>query len=76
MMTYRIKQGKWTLFDCYGRCPEMIEDMKKRIFNEFLPFNEECELRENILLEVYDCVNKEKSDDDYNSQILLSIKLK
>lgn len=39
MMTYRKKQDKGALFDCYGRCPEMIEDMKKRIFNEFLPIN-------------------------------------
>ena len=29
MMTYRIKQGKWDLFDCYGRLPEKIEDIKK-----------------------------------------------
>ena len=70
-MTYRKKQDKGDLFDCYGRWTEAIEDIKKGYSMSFYPFNEECELRENILLEVYDCVNKEKSDDDYHLPIKL-----
>ena len=74
MMLYEFPAGKWAIFDCIGPCPEKLQELNTRIFKEWLPFNKDFELREDGNIEWYDCVNGEKTDPDYHTQIWLPIK--
>lgn len=74
MMLYEFPQGKWAIFDCVGPCPEKLQELNTKIFKEWLPLNKEFELRGDGNIEWYDCVNGEKSDPDYHTQIWIPIK--
>ena len=74
MMLYEFPAGKWAIFDCFGPCPEALQELNTRIFKEWLPLNKDFELRDDGNIEWYDCVNGEKSDSDYHTQIWLPIK--
>ena len=74
MMLYEFPAGKWAIFDCVGPCPEKLQELNTKIFKEWLPLNKEFELRGDGNIEWYDCVNGEKSDADYHTQIWLPIK--
>jgi len=74
MMTYVFPSGKWAVFDCVGPCPEKLQELNTRIFKEWLPLNKEFELRDDANIEWYDCVNGEKTDADYHTQIWLPVK--
>lgn len=74
MMLFEFPAGKWAIFDCVGPCPEELQKLNTRIFKEWLPLNNEFELRDDGNIEWYDCVNGEKSDPDYHTQIWLPVK--
>lgn len=74
MMVYEFKQGEWIVFDCFGPCPESLQELNTKIFKEFLPLNKDFELRQEANIEWYDCLNGEKTDKDYHTQIWLPIK--
>ena len=74
MMLYEFPAGKWAIFDCVGPCPEKLQELNTKIFKEWLPLNKDFELRGDGNIEWYDCVNGEKTDDDYHTQIWLPIK--
>ncbi len=74
MIVYTFKQGKWAIFDCYGKCPEKLQELNTLIFKEWLPNTNDIEIRDEGNIEWYDCVNGEKSDDNYHTQIWLPIK--
>jgi len=74
MMLYEFPAGKWAIFDCVGPCPEKLQELNNKIFKEWLPLNKEFELRDDGNIEWYDCVNGEKTDADYHTQIWLPIK--
>lgn len=74
MMVYEFPAGKWAIFDCIGPCPEKLQELNTKIFKEWLPLNKEFELRDDGNIEWYDCVNGEKTDPDYHTQIWLPIK--
>ena len=74
MMIYEFPAGKWAIFDCVGPCPEKLQELNTKIFKEWLPLNKDFELRGDGNIEWYDCVNGEKTDSDYHTQIWLPIK--
>lgn len=74
MMLYEFPAGKWAIFDCVGPCPEKLQELNTKIFKEWLPLNKEFELRGDGNIEWYDCVNGEKTDSDYHTQIWIPIK--
>jgi len=74
MMLYEFPAGKWAIFDCYGPCPEKLQELNTRIFKEWLPLNKDYELREDGNIEWYDCMNGEKTDPDYHTQIWLPVR--
>jgi len=74
MMLYTFKAGKWAIFDCFGPCPEKLQELTTRIFKEFLPFNHDFELRDEGNIEWYDCINGNMTDSNYHTQIWLPIK--
>jgi len=74
MVVYEFPAGKWAIFDCVGPCPEKLQELNTKIFKEWLPLNKDFELRDDGNIEWYDCVNGEKTDADYHTQIWLPIK--
>lgn len=74
MMLYEFPAGKWAIFDCVGPCPEKLQELNTKIFKEWLPLNKDFELRGDGNIEWYDCVNGEKTDPNYHTQIWLPIK--
>ncbi len=74
MIIHEFKRGEWAVFDCYGPCPEKLQELNTRIFKEWLPLNKDFELREDGNIEWYDCMNGEKSDPDYHTQIWIPIR--
>ena len=74
MMIYEFPAGEWAIFDCIGPCPQKLQELNTKIFKEWLPLNKDFELRGDGNIEWYDCVNGEKTDPDYHTQIWLPIK--
>lgn len=74
MMLYEFEAGDWAIFDCVGPCPEKLQELNTKIFKEWLPLNKDFELRGDGNIEWYDCVNGEKTDENYHTQIWLPIK--
>ena len=76
MAVYEFPMGEWAVFNCVGPCPEALQELNTKIFKEWLPGNPDYEISGNANVEWYDCVNGEKSDDDYHSAIWVPIKKK
>jgi len=74
MRLYEFSRGTWAIFDCVGPCPSALQELNTRIFKEWLPLNKEYELRDEGNIEWYDCVNGEKSDSDYHTQIWIPVR--
>lgn len=74
MEIFEFPAGKWAVFDCVGPCPEKLQELNTKIFKEWLPLNKDFELSGDGNIEWYDCINGEKSDPDYHTQIWLPIK--
>ena len=74
MMLFEFPAGEWAVFDCVGPCPEKLQELNTKIFKEWLPLNKDFELRDDGNIEWYDCVNGNKEDADYHTQIWLPIK--
>ena len=53
-----------------------LQDVNTRIFKEWLPGNPDWELCGNASAEWYDCMNGEKTDQDYHSAIWIPVKKK
>ena len=74
MVTYEFPRGDWAVFNCVGPIPEALQSVNTCIFREWLPGNAEYELCGNANVEWYDCVNGEKTDQDYRSAIWIPVK--
>ncbi|MDE6442627.1 MAG: GyrI-like domain-containing protein [Clostridia bacterium] len=59
-----IPAGTWAVFPCRGALPHSIQDLTKRIYGEWLPYNKEYKKAGCIEIEYYPqpCNN---SDEDY-----------
>ncbi|MDD6328128.1 MAG: effector binding domain-containing protein [Eubacteriales bacterium] len=53
MHVFEIPEREWATFECEGKIPEAIQELDRRIWNEWLPGNEDYELEGNISLEIY-----------------------
>lgn len=73
MMIFEFKGGDWAIFDCIGPCPEKLQALNTKIFKEWLPLNKNFELRDDGNIEWYDCLNGNKSDSDYHTQIWIPV---
>ena len=76
MAVYEFPRGDWAVFNCVGPIPESLQALNTRIFQEWLPGNQDYELCGNATVEWYDCVNGEKDDPDYRSAIWVPVKRK
>lgn len=76
MQLYEVPGGDYAVFDCVGSLPNAIQNMNKRVYNEWLPGNPDYELCGKASIEWFDCMNAEKTDPDYRSAIWLPVKKK
>lgn len=76
MRLYELKNKQWAIFNCVGPIPYAMQEINTQIFKEWLPGNPDYELSGNCNIEWYDCINGEKSDDDYHSAIWIPVKKK
>lgn len=75
MIVYEFPRGSWAIFDCYGPNPETLQNVNTRIFNEWLPNNNDYEINGRVNVEWYDCFT-DMTDPNYHSQIWIPIKEK
>ncbi|MBO4413587.1 MAG: AraC family transcriptional regulator [Clostridia bacterium] len=76
MEVYEFPRGDWAVFNCIGPIPEALQSVNTQIFREWLPGNPDYELCGNANVEWYDCVNGEKTDEDYHSAIWIPVRKK
>ena len=76
MVLYEFPRHEWAVFDCVGPCPQTLQSVNTRIFQEWLPGNPDYELSGNATVEWYDCINGEMTDPDYHSAIWVPVKRK
>lgn len=74
MVVYEFPQYDWAVFDCFGPIPEALQSVNTRIFQEWLPGNQDFELCGQANVEWYDCPKGETTDDDYHSAIWVPVK--
>lgn len=75
MKLIELERGDWAVFDCFGPNPKTLQDINTKIFNEWIPNNNEYELRANYNIEWYDCTGDQMAD-DYHSAIWIPVKKK
>lgn len=76
MHLYEVSGGDYAVFDCVGSLPHAIQNMNRRVYNEWLPGNPDYELCGNASIEWYDSMNKDTYDPNYRSAIWLPVKEK
>ena len=76
MVLYEFPRHEWAVFDCVGPCPQTLQSVNTRIFQEWLPGNPDYELSGNATVEWYDCINGEMTDPDYHSAIWVPVQRK
>ena len=75
MKLVELERGDWAVFDCYGSNPKTLQETNTKIFNEWIPNNQEYEVRANYNIEWYDCTSDMK-DSNYHSAIWIPVKKK
>ena len=76
MVLYEFPRCDWAIFDCVGPMPDALQELNTRVFREWLPGNPDYEFSGYANIEWYDCVNGEKTDQDYHSAIWLPVRKK
>ena len=75
MKLIELEKGDWAVFDCIGPNPKTLQETNTKIFNEWIPNNNEYEVRANYNIEWYDCTGDQNSE-DYHSAIWIPVKKK
>lgn len=75
MKLVELERGDWAVFDCFGPNPKTLQETNTKIFNEWIPNNNEYEVRANYNIEWYDCTG-DMNDENYHSAIWIPIKKK
>ena len=75
MTVYECRRGSWAIFECIGPNPQTLQSINTKIFNEWLPNNQEYQLDGNSNVEWYDCMT-DMNDPKYHSQIWIPVKKK
>ena len=74
MSVYEFPGLEWAKFSCKGPMPEALQTINTKIFQEWLPGNEEYEIAMGTNIEWYS--KGDTTDVDYESAIWLPIKRK
>ena len=75
MKLVELERGDWAVFDCYGPNPKTLQDTNTKIFNEWIPNNNEYEVRANYNIEWYDCTG-DMEDANYHTAIWIPVRKK
>lgn len=75
MKLVELERGDWAVFDCYGPNPKTLQATNTKIFEEWIPNNNEYEVRANYNIEWYDCMG-DMNDANYHAAIWLPVKKK
>ena len=75
MSLYEFPTGEWAVFQCIGPLPEALQSVTTRIFQEWLPGNNEFELDGNANVEWYDG-SMDSDDPNYRSAVWIPVKRK
>ena len=75
MKLVELERGDWAVFDCFGPNPKTLQETNTKIFNEWIPNNNEYEVRNNYNIEWYDCTT-DMDDQNYHSAIWIPVKKK
>ena len=75
MKLIELERGNWAVFDCFGPNPKTLQETNTKIFNEWIPNNNEYEVRNNYNIEWYDCTT-DMDDPNYHSAIWIPVKKK
>ena len=75
MKLYELERGDWAVFDCYGPNPKTLQETNTKIFNDWIPNNNEYKVRANYNIEWYDCMGDQNAD-DYHSAIWIPVNKK
>lgn len=70
-----LPAGDWTVFDCYGKIPDALQELTGRVFREWLPGNPEFALNGSVSVEWYDPANDWMSQ-ELHTQIWVPVKPK
>ena len=73
MKVVELERGDWAVFDCFGPNPKTLQETNTKIFNEWIPNNNEYKVRANYNIEWYDCTT-DMHDENYHSAIWIPIK--
>lgn len=76
MQLYEVPGGEYAVFDCVGPLPNSIQNMNRRVYNEWLPGNPDYTLCGNASIEWYDPTNESAADPNNRSAIWLPVKRK
>jgi AraC family transcriptional regulator len=71
--TFAIPAQTWAVFKCVGAMPKAIQDMWKRVYEEWLP-NSDYELNSTYEIEMY--TSGDTDSPDYVSEIWIPVKKK
>ncbi len=74
MQLYEVPGGDYAVFDCVGPMPDALQNMNRRVYNEWLPGNPDYELCGNASIEWYDPMCENPDDPNYRSAIWLPVK--
>ena len=75
MKLVELERGDWAVFDCFGPNPKTLQETNTKIFNEWIPNNNEYEVRNNYNIEWYDCTT-DMDNPNYHSAIWIPVKKK
>lgn len=78
-VTKRIPKYTWAVFICKGPMPEVMQDVNKKIFSEWLPNCNDYEIAAGCCIEMYEDPTKYQKgtqDENYDSEIWIPIKKK
>lgn len=68
----KIPTLTWAKFICIGPMPESLQSLNTRIFNEWLPENEDYEIAAGYNIELYE--KGDINDSNYRSEIWIPVK--
>ena len=74
MSVYELPEFEWAVFDCYGPCPNALQDVNTKIWKEWLPGNPDFEFPGRANIEWYG--DEDPSSENYHSAVWSPVKKK
>lgn len=78
-VTKTIPSFTWAVFTCNGAMPQVMQEVNKRIYSEWLPNCKDYEIAAGYCIEIYDDpakFPKGTTDENYHSEIWIPVKNK